>query len=778
MEIASIVIARKAPGVISAPPPSAALTIADIPQNRMSYPPAGTGLAAIPLSGTATPGAAIEARDYSTPSPTAWVEIGMAGGSGLWSGTVAAAPQGYFRPEVRLRDNPAVTAEMTTELGVGPVWMFESQSIIDNGLTTFADQLPVKIDPADARLLVMQEYAHNAPNTETVFEISPAQRLTSPVAAFSNTLAEAGPAGMVYTVLFATKSGTVQRALADDDQGSRIWAEAAAMVDLVEACGSHVSALGIMHYNGDANSVNILTPFWGKALRDGTDIALGSGVDFDAFWNASVEPRGGAGGSFGSSRGFNLDHCLFDLAAPAGQKGSGLLRKGETAFRFITQTDPAAGAMRSQTHTTAGSVDFEMQNYQLLTEGVAALFADPAWAALGGEIIGSTAFAYGDPDGSGGLGDSIHPRKAHEDGAATLWRQLALLMLRADGAAGVPAAPEISSVVWAADGAKATVTFDGPISTMRYEEAGRTGDAGAIGFELMQVAGGGAADWRSFTHAATVTDVAGGVVEIVPAAPFANGHRLRFGHAGAQARETWPADELASDFKRFPVAPLSGVSGLTGLPARAVSVETWEAAGIAAAGPALFHTAGEGPCFINPDPTPAGVSRMMFEARAHSTGSGFGYRWFGLVHPNLFRVGVNQSNRAMKLEARTTSNAVLLDQALPAGTLPAGMTTVMFALDLPAQKLWLYLDGVEHGEYALAAGMTQFPSTTVHVIKLMDNTSNLNFVGEVERLKVWTDFTLSGGKPVVPADAAALKIVAGAPAAVNADPWKIGADAV
>lgn len=280
------------------------LTIDDIPQNRMSYPPEASGLAPIPLSGMADPGAVIEVRDYSSAAPSAWVEVAVADGAGDWSGVMNAAPQGYFRPEVRLRDNAAVTAQTVTELGVGPVWMFESQSIIDMGLTTFADQLPVKINPVDARMLMLSEITHNAPDSRKVVEIGPSERYTSPVAAMSNALAEAGDPGMVYTVLFATKSGTTQRALANDSASARSWADLQAMVDLVEACGSHVSSFASMHYNADAGPINWLTPLWGKALRDGTAIPLGSGVDFGPGpnYNQYVEARGGDGGSFMTAR--------------------------------------------------------------------------------------------------------------------------------------------------------------------------------------------------------------------------------------------------------------------------------------------------------------------------------------------------------------------------------------------------------------------------------------------------------------------------------------------
>lgn len=95
------------------------------------------------------------------------------------------------------------------------------------------------------------------------------------------------------------------------------------------------------------------------------------------------------------------------------------------------------------------------------------------------------------------------------------------------------------------------------------------------------------------------------------------------------------------------------------------------------------------------------------------------------------------------------------------------------AIDHISKNLWVKLNGVVIATVAFTtAGNGQFQSNRALGF-LARGGGTLQFIGEVETLKVWLSATGTGAEPVV----APLKSVAGPAVTANADGWKLGSNA-
>ena len=101
--------------------------------NPLRNPIPETDRADVPLSGTSSAGAVIQARAVSVDdkgaTTTLWTDIATADGSGNWSGTLSAPRNtSWLRPEVRLKAHPETTVQATNRFAAGHVWARWSQS--------------------------------------------------------------------------------------------------------------------------------------------------------------------------------------------------------------------------------------------------------------------------------------------------------------------------------------------------------------------------------------------------------------------------------------------------------------------------------------------------------------------------------------------------------------------------------------------------------------------------------------------------------------------------
>lgn len=94
-------------------------------------------------------------------------------------------------------------------------------------------------------------------------------------------------------------------------------------------------------------------------------------------------------------------------------------------------------------------------------------------------------------------------------------------------------------------------------------------------------------------------------------------------------------------------------------------------------------------------------------------------------------------------------------------------------IDHISKNLWVKLNGAVIATVTFTtAGNGQFQSNRALGF-LARGGGTLQFIGEVETLKVWLSATGTEAEPVV----APLKRVAGPPVTANADGWKLGSNA-
>lgn len=542
-----------------------ALTLSEtVTQDGLSFPPdgpGGAGLASIPLAGTAAPGAVIEVPDYRTKAPAVWTTLATADGAGNWAGTVQAVaqPGGYFRPQVRLAANTGVTAQMAARVGVGPVILIEGQSIEAHIVATAHDALSPAIDPVAERVLLLTEGG-------TTEILGPANRHTSAAARMANTLIALGDADYTYTLVFATQSGTSKTQLVDDGNATRGWAGLQGMLDTVYGSGSHVSVYQEKHFNADAGYAASMIPIWTGLQADGTPVsALGVGID-----SAGLEVAAGTGV-------YDLDHCMFDLAAAPGTFGKGVLRADQTRFAYHFQCDPADKDMLGQMVNAGGTEEANMRKYQRLWESLRAAIASGPLAGLDAEAVHASLFQYG--TGGSFEEDATHPADNALTGLSQHAMQLAAYALDRLGEIALPAPAEIASVTWAPDGSSAVVAMTADVTT-------NEDTPGAVaGFEIARAGqdhGTESTDWRFADALGTVVLGPGAnEITITPAVLFADGDAIRFGYGGATGQSVYPGQSQAEFWKRYPVTATALLS--TGVPAMPQGSGSFAASGIGAA---------------------------------------------------------------------------------------------------------------------------------------------------------------------------------------------------
>jgi hypothetical protein len=253
---------------------------------------------------------------------------------------------------------------------------------------------------------------------------------------------------------------------------------------------------------------------------------------------------------------------------------------------------------------------------------------------------------------------------------------------------------------------------------------------------------------------------------------FTYADAIQYGEGGATGMVAFPEDAIARTWKNLPIVNV-GAAGLEGipvapLPAAAALVNTLPAA----AQP--FTTSATGPYFLDSANVPAATTAMTFAARFRLSAlppSG-SYILFAQAGASFDVEIVN--NGSVRVNIRDGAAVKVLSNALVSTGLAGGVWyDVVCSADQAAQVLRLRVNGTLVATLPFTtAGNGVFASNRA-VSFLGRNNGTLQYVGQVETLRVWFSATPTGVEPA----AAPHKSLMGPAALVNADPWKLGASA-
>lgn len=718
----------------SAPPPepTGTLTLAEPARDRLIHDSGaalGNAAAVIPISGTGTPGEAVEARAVSLEdggsATTVWTEIATIAGDGTWSAslTVPRAPTWYVA-QARLVAEPVVLATAAHRFGVGHVLALWGQSEFARFWTASSDVLtPAAITDDEAVQMFWHDRATPGAGGVQQHFVAEGDTGTAAFAAMAASLIAARP-GEKFAILHHTQSGTSFQDLCDDAQGVRSFADDQALHD---------------HVTPDGVSVGLVWPSWFASPRGyQTDYAEAFQAVFTGTTPAGspIAPGTTLFAGQGSTE-FTLDHSLADLYDPA-----------ETVIALAGphRFSPAAG----DAHNASGLAAIE--NCRISLRGLLATNTSPFTLVPGAEALDylngepQTAGSY-DPAGTG-WGDTAHPNRRTEDGQNRLARITAQGMLQA---AGLQAwtIPVFDASTWT----ETTITVTssaGPVTTKALADGG---PASVAGFDLngQQV---------------TTASIVDGAVEITGA--FSNTDTLTFGRWGATGMRTHPDDYFADLWAAYPLVAhslpdLEGIA-VRPLPDPAALANTLTAAASFVTGTADFRF---------DDPATLGANSGVWVGIADITtaASLANGTLFGLSGGNI-KIEILANGR-LRANIKDASNTTVVANAISgSGAIVAGNAHLIAAhVDLGAGYARIWIDGalvIDAGFTATDPGF----ATNRRLGFLADPQTFTNHLSgtEVRRLALWrSGANLAGAEPAGPADK---EISIANPAA---DPWYVSA---
>ena len=705
---------------------------------------AGFGLAQadITLQGAGTAGETVQARAVSLDDggvmTTAWTDVATVGAGGRWSGMITVPRSAsWFRPEVRLKAQPGVAAQGAMRFGVGHVIAIWGQSEPDRIISSFHNTTPppAVADPEAVQVIV------GAAATPVRHFVSDAAPLTAGAAALAATLIAERP-DEKFAVIFHTVPGTDPRELVNDANPGRSWAADQALHDFATADGQHVGLAAMSWFAAPGN----LGAAYGEAmfpLFAGKTIA-GATVTFPATI------------TYGAGLSYHADHWFgefYDYArtrwVPYGP------------HRFDIDAD-----MQDATHLVGGAVQTNLANKQAVRQSWRGMLSLPGATMFLPPAVEPVTYVNGTSDGAGGWMDFAHPAGNTPDGIQAWARLTAHAILRSAGLS-TWAMPIFDQSLWEASGAWVEVwSSTGPVTTTRLargEQALGTGQPHWTEVMGFQINGAPARN----------TQIVGGRVRIFPATGvFTYADAVQYGEGGATGMIAFPEDAIAGTWKNLPIVDVgaAGVEGIPVLPLPAAAALTNTLP--AAAQP--FTTSATGPCFLDPANVPAGTTAITFAARFRlpalpPSGS---YILFAQAGAS-FDVEI-MNNGSIRVNIRDGAAVKVLSNAL----VPAGLTgglwhDIVCSADQVAQVCRLRLNGALVATLPFTTPGNGLFASNRAVSFLGRNTGTLQYVGDVETLRIWLSATPSGAEPV----AAPRKSVAGPAAVANTDPWKLGANA-
>ena len=701
-------------------------------------------LAAVPLSGTGTVGEVVQARavslDDAGATTTAWADLMTIGAGGSWAGAMnVPRSSSWYRPEVRIKSAPAVTAQGSNRFGVGHMIAIWGQSEVSNMLSSFySGTTPVAIADPEA----VQIYT-GADTTPVRVFVTTAQPFTAAVAAMAATLIASRP-GEKFAVVFQAVAGTDPRQLVNDADPTRIWANDKALHDLATADGRKVGMAAMSWFAAPGslgvNYGDALFPLFSKKTLAGAAVTIPGTITY------------GAGS-------YQADHWFGELYDYAFTKWVAY-----GPHRFDITAD-----MQDATHLLGGAVD---------TGSTAKQAARTSWRAMRSNVnatmflplgIEPNAYVNGRDDGAGSWTDITHPAGATDDGLPAFARQTALAVLRAAGLV-TWTIPEFDNCLWEASGAYVEVwSSAGAVSTTRIAR----GDAAlpatfshwttAMGFQLNGLP-------------AQSTSIVAGRVRITRngGGNFIFSDVLTFGDGGANGQIKFPQDHQNAVWKNMPIVNLS-IGGLTGLPVRPGPSSVILANTLPAV-TSFTTVAGQLTRFTDLVnwPTTGGKMTLAADMTFTSLAAQSYVAEMSNLHVTLSAATNGQLFLAIKDSAATT---ILASSVI--GTITVGTRfTIIVAIDLAALTAWTTLNGVTTPRTLGAnTGILASASRKMGFLSRAAGTTG-NCIGTIFSLELWNDAVSGGGKPPTDTLLRSNGRILGPAGVANAHPWKAGGNVV
>lgn len=737
--------AGKKPSAVAAP--SAQIGLAGFTRDRVIFDSRfafGQNSSAVALSGTGTAGEVVQARAYSVDdagtTSTAWVDIATIGAGGTWAGTITAPRSpSWYRPEVRIKSQPAVTAQGSNRFGVGHVIALWGQSEQANILNSFySTSSPVNISDPEAVQVISGVAATSC--TPTAQMVTNANPITASAAALAATCIATRP-GDKFAFLFQCVPGTDPRALVNDADTTRTWAADKALHDFATADGQKVGLCAMDWFAspqglGSAYA-EALFPLFTKKTLAGAAVTIPGTVTY-------------TGGTY------QADHWFGELYDYSFTKW---IAYGPHKFDILAD-------MQDATHVAAGTADARTQNIQACRTSWRTV-PQNAYATMflvaGGEPL---TYSNGKDDGAGSWTDLAHP-SAGDDGTVRFARLCAISVLKAAGLSTVTP-PAFDNCTWAADGSYVEVwSSAGAITTTRIARGEAALPATynhwtpVVGF---QINGLPAQNVAIVSGRVRITKNGGG--------NFVASDVLTFGEGGATGMIKFPQDYQNALWKNWLIVNV-GAPGLEGLPVQAMPSSA-VLANTLPANPNFTTVSGQSTRFKDTVNWPTTLGKMTFaiDGSITSTGASVYLVEMDNVHISL----VVGNTGSLLLSLKDSANTTLMSSVNIGGVTLGVRSEVIVAIDLSANTVWTTLNGVTTTR-AIAANSGIIESTTSRKFNFLSRATGTNFViGTFYKLEVWTDAVSGGGRP--PSDTNLRTRIVGPAAVANAHAWKLGGNTI
>jgi hypothetical protein len=705
----------------------------------------GRGTASVPLTGTGTPGEIVEARALSTDdggaSSSAWSEIATIDAGGNWNGTInAPRSASWYRAQVRLKGKTNVTATGTARFGVGHVIAIWGQSEPDRILSTFQDITtpPVLTDNEAVQIIVGA-----APGaTPASYFIQNGSPYSAGVAALADTLIRSRP-GEKFAVIFQTVPGTDPRALVNDSDPSRMWANDKALHDFATADGQDVGLAAMSWFASPGtlatNYGAALFPLFSGKMLDGTPVTFPATI------------------TYASGQSYQADHWFGELY-------------DYTKTRWVPygphRFEPDADLQNATTYVGGASqANFVNKQAARMSWRSMAVSANATMFLPRG--IDPLTYVNGNDNGDGTWYDPGHPGGSSPDGRQGFARLTAAAILKSAGMVSWPR-PDFDNSLWEASGAWVEVwSSAGPITTTR-------------------LARGEAALGTTFPHWTTVmgfqingqpaqdAQIVAGRVRIYPnTGSFVSADVLTYGEGAATGSLQYPEDLFAETWKNLPIVNL-GVPGLTGIPVSAMPSPAALVNTIAPASQVFTTILSPSTYFAQPVAAAdlnGSQMTVMLEADSITTpGAGVAGQLF---YASNARVSYQiLTSRNLRATLRDSANAALIN-AVQYGVIPTGPVKIILSYDLVAKWFRAWVNGVQFANVSLAAN-TGLVDTGARKLSFLGTDAGVSIApGTWKRLAVWKTASADGSEP----SSNLLKLIAAPASVANADPWKKGANA-
>lgn len=567
--------------------------------------------------------------------------------------------------------------------------------------------------------------------------------------------------GRQFVFLDISKAGKGRAELANDADIDYDWlTEFADIINYVVPLYGEPDHIIEFWYADDAGAaeefLNEWSPFYLGQRANGTSFTVGT---------ANPDSTRNPGKTF--------DHILWDVEAEPTAKGRGLFARAKTTWTFV------------RNHFKDNTFERE--------QGIQAFYDDPRVQEFA-TTVGTFGGLYAN-NGSHALIDD-------SDGQAYFAWAFAPAIANAIGI--TVGEPEAQSVTVAADGSYADVTVSlpngGVLSTTRINE-GRAAAASpqpyqqpVSGIEIRR--NGTSVEARQpvykltetsypadYRGTVTIQDAATGKIRVTPEVPFVNGDEIYVMWQGATSPVTPgtpPQGNTSKVWLDYPIVTAPALTDPTalykfpGVPVRSFApalIISGSSATPPAVGDPFFKTSASGPYFV--DTVGIGTASAVTFAskfRLSSLGSTLAAKT-----SNGFDIDI-LSNGNLRITVEDSAGTKLVSLAVvTAGLVTGTWYDLVVSADHGTQKMQVVLNGPLIASVAFSAAGTGVFASTRSLSALTNSSGVGQTIGDFQWLRFWKSATAGGTAPVG-TPYKAIEASAGL-ATVNADTWKLGANA-